>query len=187
MPILPVFGSVIDSCINIGPIEGFPAALPEVDCFPRFGPWNARVVRHNIFTVADDGKSLTTDCLRAHISFLPPLLNVCCIAKKLVPYRRQNSVDQHRGNWRRAMWTSKSSGRSEAKSRAPTSAAAGAALVAASYRCFLGRSGFHGRTPCRTPGLDRKRPARQRPEVLESHCSSEMSSPPAMLPSAHHV
>ena len=118
MPILPVFGSVIDSCINIGPIEGFPAALPEVDCFPRFGPWNARVVRHNIFTVADDGKSLTTDCLRAHISFLPPLLNVCCIAKKLVPYRRQNSVDQHRGNWRRAMWTSKSSGRSEAKSRA---------------------------------------------------------------------
>ena len=65
MPILPVFGSVIDSCINIGPIEGFPAALPEVDCFPRFGPWNARVVRHNIFTVADDGKSLTTDCLRA--------------------------------------------------------------------------------------------------------------------------
>ncbi len=52
-------------------------------------------MRHNIFTVADDGKSLTTDCLRARISFLPPLLNVCCIAKKLVPYRRQNSVNQH--------------------------------------------------------------------------------------------
>jgi hypothetical protein len=45
--------------------------------------------------VADDGKWSAIDCLRAHTSLFPLLLDVPSIAEKAVPCRPQSWLDPH--------------------------------------------------------------------------------------------